>query len=484
VLSLRDRRAQVALAALFTALCFAWRAPERFDEPLDEIDEAAVVASASYFDLAFRRGELRSPDWQAPDALDHPPLWKYIHGAALALAGWPIGPLAAKDAWAARSWETGARGEAFREELRALYPAPMLQPGRLVSTLCLAAAAMLVFGLGAQLFSPFGRDRGGFTGWAALVFFALNANVRWVASRALIDGILVLLVVGATWAQLRWLRRGPATGRIAPGSAIGAGALLGMAALTKITGVLGLAGAAVALAATPGALRGRRAQASFALLALTALAVALLLDPSLWDAPLSFLAAMVRRRATVLETQQLLFRSALPTPWAGLSAFLERVLLRPDPVQQAIGLPVVLAAFAVGVVRLGEAPAAFWANALLWTAGTALGYRMDWPRYVLPALPFVALIAARGLETLVFGGPALLRRQWGGALAVALALGLLIVGPRVAARYEDPRRPLERRIALADALLASPPESTAPAALLRDKRAEAEAALRALDVQR
>src|SRR3990167_7498045 len=55
--------------------------------PLRDFDESAWIYSAYYYDLAFVQKNWESPDWQALDAIDHPPLFKYALGGVLALVG-------------------------------------------------------------------------------------------------------------------------------------------------------------------------------------------------------------------------------------------------------------------------------------------------------------------------------------------------------------------------------------------------------------
>jgi 4-amino-4-deoxy-L-arabinose transferase-like glycosyltransferase len=71
----------------------------RFYLPLSEPDEAAWIYSGYYFNLYFLKFDLFHKDWNDYDAIDHPPLVKYIVGGTLFLKGYIFDSLDAKEMW-------------------------------------------------------------------------------------------------------------------------------------------------------------------------------------------------------------------------------------------------------------------------------------------------------------------------------------------------------------------------------------------------
>ena len=88
------------LVFIFLIILGGWKALEKkkYEELIDS-DEVAWIFTGYYFNLYFLRGGLLHPDWNDYEAFDHPPLAKYIVGAALFLKGYTIDSLEPKRFW-------------------------------------------------------------------------------------------------------------------------------------------------------------------------------------------------------------------------------------------------------------------------------------------------------------------------------------------------------------------------------------------------
>src|SRR4030043_1252366 len=99
---MKKKRLRSALEILFIIIAILWMGNEiggRFYLPLSEPDEAAWIYSGYYFNLYFLTFNLFHKDWTDYDAIDHPPLVKYIVGGTVFLKGHVFDSLDAKEMW-------------------------------------------------------------------------------------------------------------------------------------------------------------------------------------------------------------------------------------------------------------------------------------------------------------------------------------------------------------------------------------------------
>lgn len=391
------------LASVLATIVLAVNFARHVRQPIDDIDEAAVVFSTAYFDLLLE-GRLLDPAWRGLDALDHPPAWKYAHGAALLLAGRPRGTIEKKEIWLDWAWDDDPKLQQFLNREVTLRD---LVPGRSLSFVAVLAGLFWFGLLVSRAVSPL-------AGALALVFAGMHAAVKWASVHAMIDGLLFFGIIATSALTALWLERGAARGRVAPGAAMGLGAALGVLINTKITGVVGVAAAGLALVLLwrtlePSVRRASAALGSFAVVIVTTAGVAIAINPSLWADPLGFFFAMVDHRARQLGLQMLLFDGRIYVPVGeGLRRLCSRAFLWPDPLYRAASVPLVafgvtLGALAFFRVRgaVSPAKAALVAQLSCWALATAVTYRLDWPRYTLPLVPLLALLCAVGLIEVV-----------------------------------------------------------------------------------
>jgi len=184
-------------------------------------DEWAYIAQSYYAELFFD-GYRDHLAWLDYAAYDLPPLPKYLIGASLIQAKFPLpGPA---DAW---KWYNNINYECG--------PRTMLLPARIPSLILGALGCVALYGIGSLAF-----DRR--TGVVAALLLMLNPLYRMHARRAMSDviaeALILLSVFFALWAWKQFLTGRGGLGRWL--SAIVAGILAGGAALAKLNGGLAM----------------------------------------------------------------------------------------------------------------------------------------------------------------------------------------------------------------------------------------------------
>jgi 4-amino-4-deoxy-L-arabinose transferase-like glycosyltransferase len=461
------RRHLPALAAAVAVVLFGAFALRHLDDPIEEVDEVAVAWSTGYLDL-YLEGRFDDPAWRGFDALDHPPAWKYLYGFVRAAASLPRPPPETKARWHDRAWAVEEEAKAFSDALNDEVPRRELHSARLMSALA-CVVGLVLLGLLLSRAGPASEA------WGAVAAVSAIAVFRRFGARGLIDGPLFATLVAAAWLTARWLACTHARRRLV--WALALALTLGVLAQLKITGGVGLLAVVAAWVwvrraeGVPGAAPGVGALAA---VIAGAAAVALALNPSQWSDPIGFPLQMLSHRAAQVELQRALF-----DPMCGLTAveaaqrFVWRTLLRTDPLYLAVRAPLVATLVLLGALaprastqgstpggpaaaRVDAARAAATTHLGAWALLTAATYRLDWPRYIIPALPFLAWLAARGVGRAIRLGTDALRRvgdpgartQSRRGLAVAMVAGLALAqaataelpGPTRAERWAA-RRP-------------------------------------------
>jgi 4-amino-4-deoxy-L-arabinose transferase-like glycosyltransferase len=408
------RRLDLVLAiVVLLAAWLALRGPSVEQE--FSIDESRWISTSRYFWITFVEADLFGPSWQ-PNylVLTQPPVARYVLGLGLALQGWSPNQL-------------GGRYDNFRDReynLRAgNVPGPeLLAAARRVNLVLAIGAVGLLYGLGRTLA---GRTAGLLAAGLALA----NPLLSTLWTRALAEASLacfsLLALLLAMLAARRTLRQpgGPAF-------YTAAGAALGLAAATKLSGLLGGLGLANFALLRVGTAPGRRwlsEAPGWLLLGLAAALTFVLLNPLLYPDPLGRTLMMLDHRRLEMQVQQrrwpedavppiLTARAAVVAErvfadWRSLpSAFLEAGLV-------AAGVGLSLGA----IVRCADAGRRLGPRALLltWTlllySGAVANLGFDSSHYYAPLvtanvmLQAVALAAAFGW--LRRGGAAIIGRK-------------------------------------------------------------------------
>ena len=389
-----------ALAAIVGTLLFL--GPEivsSMDMPVEEIDEAAVYFSTYYFDLAFLQRDLRSSDWQAVDAVDHPPVWKYAYGAVLFASGTPRGRLGDKEEWFRLGWGSPRLSDFIEERA----PLSVLLPLRITSAILVLLSLALLFVLALRVASPF-------VALLTVLAAALHPVVQTVATRALIDPLLLFLILLATVLFAQWLHALAGNRRFV--WSIVLGICLALLLNTKITGVamplaIVVATACFAAVSERPADVVRRAAAPLALVLTTTVLAAIAVNPTLYHTPFATFDRMVKHRRAQVERQMRVFGRGPVSLGEGVQGMVRHATLRPDPVYRATRVPLVALLAIYGAWRFARrvdwrSPwvCAWLASSLLWLLITGATYRLPWYRYLLPVVTLLAMLVALAIHGL------------------------------------------------------------------------------------
>jgi hypothetical protein len=373
-----------------------------------EPDEAAWLYSTVY--ARFFTGSLPEEAWDNPDAVDHPPIAKYLIGLFASLSGPLRSTLEDKDFWHRFDLDMLHRGPFLKELWRRVDPGA-LKRARIGGAAATAATAGLLTWFGEFLLPGAGVVAG--------IAFTLHPLIRAYGGAALADPwfLLIALVSLVLAVQLSRALRESSSIRWTLSLAAGLGISLGLLAGTKLTGL-----ALWALPILPILLHLRTGSRNPALVAgLLCWAVALTvffgLNPALWSDPPWRLLAMLDHRLARVELQQMLFEldaiERLPARiWLGLTdpvGFFGSA--NPNPffggsrVAAMFTVPLFLGLAAVGIKtiwrRRSNALVTLMAGLLLLFIPAITGYYLRWPRYLLPTLPLWLFLSSAGLVHMV-----------------------------------------------------------------------------------
>jgi len=390
----------LAFAILF-ALPFLWHFFGVAHQDIEEIDETAWVFSSYYYRLAFIENSFSNPDWQDLDALDHPPLAKYTFGFAFFFAGLVPDNLAEKVWWRTHDLDMLDREGFLRRQTERTPPRALLI-GRFVSTVFLIACAFLVYSVSINMTSPV-------IALSAGLLFALNPLAQQVSGLVVADGIFLFFLLGSIFTQQKLFSR-LAAGQSAPLLSPITGACAALLFLTKITGLaelpIALAGLLLAGRCGPdGKVPTKFLIRSGVAILLSWAFVSYVSNPSWWPDPLGFVVKMFRYRLDRVGLQMgVFFGDALPSPLLSLSVALHRIFFEWDGCYVAFKVPALLILTSFGLVqsllslrKAGPAERVLLLNAATWIPITIAAFKLEWDRYLLPIVPFVAVCAARGL---------------------------------------------------------------------------------------
>lgn len=432
-----SRRLIIAVGC-FLFLFFGINYWVKCSQPSDNMDESAWIFSSYYFDLAFKQKNLFSADWQALDAIDHPPLAKYLFGTVLAVQGMPITSLRYKNWWHTYN-EDFIRIQDFLRISNQVIPLSAYKSTRALSAFFMWGAALVTFLLFQKAFSTR-------VGILTVLLFAVHPTVLKTASMALSDGIFLFFTVLSFYLEYLWLERlSQKQNSFFLSTALGFS--LACTFLTKIIGLANVGGIGVIFI---GLLLRRRKQNFRTLLKhgawvfLVFFGVSYLLNPSFYSEPLSFLLKMVDHRwERVVLQMNMDLTHAIFTRFVGISIFLRALFFDLDPIFQRLHIPFNLILFSIGILKCAtyyrqgrdqqerDPHKVILLNGLFWTALLIGTYRVHWTRYLLPSLPFICLILACGLEEVINKFRALAQSRFAflkhAILAGSLALSIYLV---------------------------------------------------------
>lgn len=382
---------------------------QRQDAPTVEMDEPAWIYSTYFYHLAFEKKDLQSSDWKSLDALDHPPLAKYMYGFFFRLANAPrITSLTLKNWWHANDDDFFHHWQ-FIQKNQERIPLVLLQVGRLLSTGFLFLCALTIYFILKDTFSPW-------VGFLTALLFSMHEVVRSVGGLIVADGLFLFFVLFAIRLQQLWMGAlFKADKKSAFALSLSLGIVVGLAFLTKLNGMVALFTTVVVfifpwITSEKKQIGITNWVPSLALMLIAFFATTWLLNPSLYSHPFQFLASMFEYRSTKVELQtKFFYKEALPNFFLKLSHFLSWIFYMKDWLYPKTGISVLLIFFILGILKIpvylyrpfSSQKIVFLINALVWTVAVFYSFKLNWNRYLLPVLPFFLPVVAIGFEELV-----------------------------------------------------------------------------------
>lgn len=413
------------LILLFAMLLFGLKLHRHMGDPVRG-DEAAWIFSTVYF-THYSNGDWHHPDWNAPDAIDQPPFAKYYYGIAAALSGGSWKDIADKEWWLANAGEAYKPWK-FRDELARRVPARVLHGCRIAAALAALAACMGLFALAASI--------GGISfGAASAAIFASSGLTLYFVPIVEPDFILLTLILWQSFFLIRWMKKIEG-GHGGWPQALAAGLLLGFALDTRLTAALQvpvvITAYAFVLFRRDG--QGKMATVQFISMLAAAAATAILLNPTFYD-PIDAISRMMEHRQLQVAAAELYSGMGLVDPILKYIKGLQYIFSDFDLIWAAKMFPLGLCLFTIGAVaglgrilkinviassaERGEAIprasrdcfvaprcgaprndilialicliSAIWIAFSFWSFSKVL-----WLRYLLPAMPFLAMAMAYG----------------------------------------------------------------------------------------
>ena len=217
----------VLVLLLLSASALALRRP--LVEQEFSVDESYRLTASRYFWTTFIDRDLFGPAWQ-PNylILTHPPGAQYLIGFGLWLQGWTPDQL--------NSPYDSRRSRAFNEAAGNVPPPALLAAARRVEFVVALGALLMLYLIGRTLLNRL-------AGVLAVVLALGNPLLSTHWTRALAEAPLAFWSLLALFLALRSVAR-LATDKVSIRSCMAAGAALGLAIATKLSGVLGCLGLA------------------------------------------------------------------------------------------------------------------------------------------------------------------------------------------------------------------------------------------------
>ncbi len=408
--------------AIMAAFPLASRWMETVDRPLATEDEAAWIFYTHYYNLAFDQKDVWNDDWQDDLAFHHPPLVRFVFGTALAREGLQWRSSDDFRWWQARDldYATDFR-EAFWDGMRERVPPLALFWTRTISTLC---AVLVIAGI-----YLLGREINVATGATAALIAAWNPMLRQTASIGEAETLLLFFLVAAAWLTIRLCKMlvdDSTHPRVRDCFTIAWGIVAALAFSTKINGLLAwIFGAACVGWLVWRALDERARRDRLVLLVCATgllITLTILVNPTLYRHPVGNLARYFTFRLEQMELQREAgFWNVFDSSFTRLAHFIKHLFLQQDVFFTAVKLPLGMLWFCAGLFSLGGGMATAWRELKLtpplWVLGGLaltgaacwMAFFVPWPRYLVPLLPWVAIVEAAGAIWLV---ELSLKNQW------------------------------------------------------------------------
>lgn len=274
---------------------------------LQDIDEMGWIISTPYYTYA-KAGDFHHPDWLAEEALDHPPLLKYVFGVLLDMQGVHI-----QDHQELRRWKEafvhGFGKNFFEERLPKIFPFQSLLCIRDVMLIVTAIAAFFFYQICEKLWNKK-------TAIAALLLLLWNPAFSYYSVQVLSEAWLFLFMVLFTHFLIAWFESATLLRfKSFWKNSFFLSLILGLAMACKFTCVVYVA--VFMLVAFWTMLQVNEKMSvffSFLIISLVTILIFAGLTPSLWFHPVEYFSRIIPFREYLLDLQRLVSFDAF-TPW-------------------------------------------------------------------------------------------------------------------------------------------------------------------------
>ena len=322
------------------------------------VDESRWIATSRYFWITFVDRDIYGSAWQ-PNYLvyTHPPVARYLIGFGLWLQGWEPDQLNGR--------YDSLQSRAFNQRAGNVPELDLLWAARRVTLVFAVVSVVLLYVVGRILAGPL-------AGLAAVGFALVNPLLTSVWTRALAESIIGVFGLLALALALYAMPR-VGSGCVRAWLPLTLGAVLALAAATKLNGGLGALGMSLfgVVQQTQALLRTRRTIGlrSWVDVVLSAVILFVAVNPLLYVSPAERIVGLVQHRQDEMEFQRSVFTSqAVPDDLAARVARVARrafhtyatprgpLPLSPDVVLVPIGLAVLLWRAVLDLRRAASGP--------------------------------------------------------------------------------------------------------------------------------
>lgn len=369
-----------------------------------ELDEAAWIFSSVYFHTYFEEHDIEHLNWSAIDAVDHPPLMKYLLGWVLSWEELHEKTLNKKNWWFYHADINTTEGyDNFKLLLNKMIPEKTLFIGRALTTFFMFLSAILLFYISCRHFNTI-------TGILTTTLFLTSNTIQvtscWIISDYLFI-LLMLLNIYITAILIHRLFRGIFDAKLYL-IVLVAALFSALHFLTKISGILSFALVISVFCIGLGYYtvqqqRQHNKHLLTCILLYTIIFLTLLyyLNPSFQNDMISFIITMFKHRTQRISEQHAIFYPfALPTTLLSISHVFKSLFSDYSLHSSTFSISLLLSLILLlplqfkSHFRYNRTALFIMALSAVWFAAIALSTKIAFTRYLLPLIPIVYLCSS------------------------------------------------------------------------------------------
>lgn len=373
-------------------------------------NEAATIFSTAYWTHLIE-GENSHEDWLSMDAADNPPFAKYYYGVVLWAYGLDEKTIANKNWWFLKSGDEGDP-TGFQRSLNQRIGLKRLSIARVTAAISFVFLALSAYALGTVVG---GKRLGFFTAIA----ISLNQSTLSITPLVLTDELFISLICLENAALIKWIKSyAKDFGAGSHQWILAAGLLLAMIVTTQTNGILQLPITIAAIIICISSFGASRWPILFEITLglILAVTVTLLLNPAVYQMPLDTVISFIKYRVALLKSTETLSGAGGMSIFSRIMLACQILLIDKDWGYFGKYLPLGLIFSTIGIVSAlkrtieiesGESwkrkvaillfiAVAIWIPPTFWIYKFTLN-----PQNLFPILPWLCLLVAFGIDTLI-----------------------------------------------------------------------------------